>query len=118
MQLDFTPLKRSGVSQTEFAAILGVSRITVNRWVSGAPTTPHFFHVISELLRQLQTAVDAGLLPGELEGLTPNTANLDTRKKVIQDALDTIRGKQYGHPSVFEDGSTDTGIVHSNSEAP
>jgi DNA-binding XRE family transcriptional regulator len=62
--MDFTVLKRAGVSQGQFAALVGVSRITANTWVRGhfkprAPLAPR----VRALLRLLHEAVEVGVLP-------------------------------------------------------
>lgn len=38
--LDFTVVARAGLTQREFAALVGVSRVTTNLWVSGK-MNPH-----------------------------------------------------------------------------
>ena len=62
--MDLTPLKRAGVSQGQFADLLGVSRVTVNTWVVGrrAPT-PKIRGRIHAVLRLLDEAVESGALP-------------------------------------------------------
>lgn len=91
MALDFTPMETAGVTQTEFASILSVTRVTVNRWASGVTPTPYLIKAATNLLDQLQAAVDADLLPGALTDLVPNRYNLEERRQIIDDALEKVR---------------------------
>lgn len=60
-------LYESGVTQRELAELIGVSRVTVNRWLAGFSTpTPAIDRVLREVLRILDRAVEAELLPGKL----------------------------------------------------
>lgn len=95
---DFAPLTESGVTQTEFASILGVSRVTVNRWIQGVEPTPYLARAIKQLLGDLQEAVDRGSLPGQLSELTPSRYTIEERRQVITAALQDVR-------PVYNDGA-------------
>lgn len=90
MKIDLSPLEASGVTQTEFASILFVTRVTVNRWAQGGMPNPYLHKAATEKLQALQAAVDQGLLPGKLAELTPSKYNLDDRKAIIRDALEQV----------------------------
>lgn len=91
MALDFAPMEAAGVTQTEFASILSVTRVTVNRWARGVTPTPYLTKAATNLMSELQAAVDAGLLPGALTDLVPNRYNLEERRAIIDSALETVR---------------------------
>ncbi len=81
---DFTAIKRAGLTQSEFAAIVEVSRVTVNMWVNAA-VRPHSLVAkrVSKLLGLLGDALQANLLPlpaGSHKGKEP-------RLKAIRSAL-------------------------------
>lgn len=91
MALDFTPMETAGVTQTEFASMLDVTRVTVNRWAGGVTPTPYLTKASKKLMSDLQAAVDAGLLPGALTDLVPNRYNIEERRAIIDDALEQVR---------------------------
>lgn len=66
--MDFDLIQRAGLSQGQFAALLGVNRITVNTWVTGrfAPR-PTLRHRVRRALAALAKAIDDGELPVRLE---------------------------------------------------
>lgn len=79
--MDFSVIDRAGLSQKQFASLIGVSRITVNTWVMG-----HFspgrkvagrVRTALDLLRQ---AVKAKQLP----------VDKDLPQKLLQEQLDGI----------------------------
>lgn len=89
--LDFKPLDDAQVTQTEFAAILGVSRITTNRWIRGAMPSPLARRSAQALLDELAKAVEAGLLPGSLVDLPPSKHTVEERRQLIDAALEQVR---------------------------
>ena len=62
--LDFTIIKRAGITQQEFAQLCEVTRTTVNLWVSGN-TKPHkcVRRRVTTVTAAMTRAVDAALLP-------------------------------------------------------
>ena len=60
----FDILTLTGVTQGHFARLLGVSRVTVNTWATGArKPTPRLRKRVSSLLDTLCTLWDSGKLP-------------------------------------------------------
>lgn len=64
--IDFECLKKAGIKNGEFAAIAGVSRITVSLWVNGH-VGPHKLHEarINVLVNAVANAIKKGDLPLE-----------------------------------------------------
>ncbi len=64
MELDFTVIKRSGLTQVEFAVLCKVTRTTTNLWVAGK-TLPHRYirPTVQRVLALLNDAVELDLLP-------------------------------------------------------
>lgn len=62
--MDFTVIKRAGLSQLEFARLTGVSRVTTNMWVGGK-MHPHRYITsrIKQVVDALESAVVAKQLP-------------------------------------------------------
>lgn len=54
----------AGLTQTELAKVLGVSRVTVNLWINGK-MKPHRYNAahVARRLELLQQAVEADLIP-------------------------------------------------------
>lgn len=91
MAIDYTPMEDAGLTKTEFAALMRVTRVTVHRWVQGhSEPTPYLRDAVHTLLRQLRTAVDEGHLPGPLETLEPSRYTMDERRAVIDAALQKV----------------------------
>lgn len=61
--MDFELIARAGLTQREFAEVAGVSRSTVNLWVSGK-MNPHRY--ISGHIDSVLSAIEARLHSGEL----------------------------------------------------
>lgn len=63
-KLDFTVIERADLTQQEFAAVAGVSRVTTNKWVMGK-MSPHMYirDRITGLLDVLENAIGDNLLP-------------------------------------------------------
>jgi DNA-binding XRE family transcriptional regulator len=62
--MDFSIVSKAGISQTDFAKIIGVSRVSVCKWMTGK-TKPHHLHNrrISQLLAAIELAVKDEDLP-------------------------------------------------------
>lgn len=62
--MNFDVLTTAGLSQAQFGALVGVTRVTVNTWVKGH-FKPRFdlAHNVARALDLIQSAVDAGELP-------------------------------------------------------
>lgn len=92
MAIDFSAMATAGLTQTEFAALLGVTRVTVHHWVvKGTEPAPYLSNAILELLTKLETAVDEGVLPGPLVHLTPSRHTMEERRQIINDAIEHIK---------------------------
>ena len=67
-RLDFTIIKRAGLTQQEFAQLCEVTRTTVNLWVKGG-SQPHkcVRRRVATLAAAMTRAVDAALLPLPLD---------------------------------------------------
>lgn len=62
--MDFTVIARAKLTQREFAALVGVSRVTANMWVR-AKMSPHRYirAKIATVLSHLEAALQRGDLP-------------------------------------------------------
>ena len=62
--MDFTVIQRGGLTQSEFATLAGVSRVTTNMWVTGK-MAPHRFikDRVATVLEALETAIKNDKLP-------------------------------------------------------
>jgi transcriptional regulator with XRE-family HTH domain len=62
--MDFSIIAKAGLSQTDFSKIIGVSRVSVSKWVTGK-AKPHQLHTkrITQLVTAIQMATEAGDLP-------------------------------------------------------
>jgi DNA-binding XRE family transcriptional regulator len=62
--MDFTIITKAGLTQQEFGALVGVSRVTTNTWVRGKMEPHRFIKAqVAAVLRALQKAVKGGDLP-------------------------------------------------------
>lgn len=79
-------LSSSGVTQRELAELIGVSRVTVNRWIKGySQPSPAISRVLVDILNLLDVAVERGLLPG---GLPPaHGKTVETRRHMLSHKL-------------------------------
>jgi transcriptional regulator with XRE-family HTH domain len=60
-------MQQAGITQREFAELIGVSRVTVNRWVAGASKpSPAIHRVLSKVLIVLGVAINEGKLPANI----------------------------------------------------
>lgn len=85
MDHDFSILEASGVSQREFSELVGVCRLTVNRWVGGARVTARHEAAVREQLKRLSVAIKLGILPAALA--FPARCALDRRAEAFREAL-------------------------------
>ena len=80
--MHFHILELAGVTQSQFAELLGVTRVTVNTWVKGRfSPLPKTRSKVQAALAILSSAVDAGTLP----------VPIVDRKKATDAALALIR---------------------------
>ena len=62
-----TVLEDTGITQREFADLVGVTRVTVNRWVAGLSSpSPAIDRVVRDVVFVLSVALDEEWLPGNL----------------------------------------------------
>lgn len=78
--MDFTVVARAKVTQAEFAALCGVSRVTANTWVMGAPPNRFVTERVRKVLRTIEIACTYNMLP------LPKTPKPE-REAAIGDAL-------------------------------
>lgn len=62
--MDFSVIDRAGVTQGQFATVVGVERVTVNTWVRAKFRPRGIARArVSKLLALLAEAIEAGTLP-------------------------------------------------------
>ena len=84
--MDFDMIKKAGLGQQEFADLVGVSRITVNKWVSGKnPPSRHVEQKVKQQLGLLTAATRLKYLPGDIPTMHKN--NVLARRDYIRDKL-------------------------------
>lgn len=61
--MDFRVITKAGLTQREFGKLLGVSRVTANRWIHGYE--PHYLmqERVVDMLARIEEAVEANKLP-------------------------------------------------------
>lgn len=79
--MDFTILEKAGVRQTEFAKLVGVSKIAVHKWTKGGGIDKRHSDKINKIMNAIEGATADGYLP-----IAPGTPH-DERIKAIQKAL-------------------------------
>ena len=85
-KLNFSGIALSGLTQTEFGQLCGVSRVTVNSWVRGKMSPHRFIRTkVTTMIRALNLALDAGLLPLKSPPATP-TGRLAAYGRALKDA--------------------------------
>lgn len=82
--MNFGLIKEAGLVQGEFADLLGVSRATVNTWVSTGRVSKFIRPVAKTYLDWLQECIKDEVLPQELEGLPPIGGNMEMRWEIIK----------------------------------
>lgn len=84
--LDFSLVAKAGLTQSEFAALVGANRISVNHWVNKRRTPHrHLAPRVKKALQLIARAVEAGRLPGAIPGTGARTRK--ERIGYIRDAL-------------------------------
>lgn len=80
--IPFAVIAHSGMTQGEFAQIVGVTRVTTNLWVKGKMRPNRYVaERVNKLLSSIAAAVDQGHLP--LPPATPKHKRLESLKRVI-----------------------------------
>lgn len=83
--IDFSVARQAGLSQSELAAVLGVSRVTVNLWVKGK-MKPHRYNVDNVRARMalLAAAIKHNLIPKHDRRRTPRHAAISSALQRVQ----------------------------------
>lgn len=85
--MDFSLIDRAGVSQGQFAQLVGVSRITVNTWVKARFKPRGSIRVrVIKLLSLLEAAITDGRLPVPV---SDRRAETEAVLNALREALDT-----------------------------
>lgn len=83
---DFSLVERAGLTQSEFAALVGANRISVNHWINKRRTpSRHIMPRIRKALALIERAVEADKLPGDIP--SPSARARKERIGYIRDAL-------------------------------
>ena len=88
--LDFSLIEKAGLTQGEFADLIGVTRVTVNLWVNGGTPSPYLTKVCAARLAKLEAAIDAEYLPAPLLEMHPTQYNREERRETIRAALQRV----------------------------
>lgn len=84
--LDFSLIRRAGLTHSEFAALVGAGRVSVLHWTKGRRRpSRHIRPRVKKALALLERAIDAGQLPGNLP--TPRAGSKHERVHYIRGAL-------------------------------
>lgn len=84
--MDWKIIEDSGISQREFAELIGVSRVTVSNWVRGAQKpTKVFAKLANRQLTYLKVAHRLKWLPGDIPKM--HKTNVGSRKEYIHAKL-------------------------------
>ena len=87
MSIDFKILKRANLTQEEFGRLLGVSRVTVNKWIhEGTTPNPARVPQIMVNLKAVKWAVTEGSLP-LAEFIVDKNERFEAVKKVMVKAI-------------------------------
>lgn len=94
---DFDVLESAGVSQREFADLVGVSRVTVNNWTTGKQKPSNVVTKLAQRqLAYITVAYRLGWLPGNIPRM--HRTNVEAREEYIRaklgDAAEKIRQKK------------------------
>ena len=93
-KLDFSVIERAGLTQGEFADLIGVTRVTVNLWVNGGTPSPYLTRVCDGMLNRLQEAIDAEYLPAPLLEMHPTQHNKEERRETIRAVMQRLEDKR------------------------
>jgi transcriptional regulator with XRE-family HTH domain len=88
--LDFSVIERAGLTQSEFAKLVNVTRVTVNHWVNGGTPSNFLKKVVAGYLEDLQIAIDKGILPQALVHMPPSMGAAEERWETIDNALTRV----------------------------
>lgn len=89
-KLDFSVIERAGLTQSEFAKLVSVTRVTVNHWVNGGTPSNFLKKVVAGYLDDLQIAIDRELLPQALVHMPPSMGAAEERWEAIDDVLTRV----------------------------
>ena len=88
-ELDFSIIERAGLTQSEFAGLADVTRVTINHWVSGKGRPARKKEPkIKSLLKVLSVANKRGILPDTLPSIHKD--HMDDRRAQIRKAIRAI----------------------------
>ncbi len=91
MTYDYSVVETAGLTQGEFAKMVQMSRVTVNRWIktSAGPTRTNDQQTVLRALKMLTVAVKLGILP---DALPPRTRGVSShRQEAIDGALEQVK---------------------------
>lgn len=91
MTYDYSPIAAAGLTQGEFAKLIGMSRITVNKWAMSetGPARINDQQTVRRTLKMLAVAVKLGILP---DALPPRTRGVSShRQEAIDGALEQVK---------------------------
>jgi transcriptional regulator with XRE-family HTH domain len=90
--MEWKIIEQSGISQREFAELIGVSRVTVSNWVRGAQKpTKVFARLAKRQLTYLKVAHRLKWLPGDIPKM--HKTNVDSRAEYIHAKLTDAAAK-------------------------
>ncbi len=85
--MDFTVIKRAGLTQLEFSLLTGVSRTTTNLWVSGKMAPHRYIKLkIGKVVEAIQSAIEMQELPVST-AVAPTQRQLAIKEAVKSGAL-------------------------------
>ena len=95
--MDWDVIEDSGISQREFAELIGVSRVTVSNWIREVQTPNKVFGKLAKRqLTYLKVAHRLKWLPGDIPKM--HKSNVDSRQEYIHaklvDAATKIKATQ------------------------
>jgi transcriptional regulator with XRE-family HTH domain len=83
--IDFEPLNVAGIRKTEFATMLGVSRVTVYKWLAGGNVHPLRYAKVKKYMDAIVGAIDDKKLP--LDEKVTAVFRVDLVKRIILEQL-------------------------------
>lgn len=91
--MDFSIVTKAGISQVNFAKVIGVSRVSVCKWMTGK-ASPHLLHArrIKQLLSAIELAVEDGDLPLPA-GMEPGAA-IKRIKHIIVEKVKKVKAAE------------------------
>jgi transcriptional regulator with XRE-family HTH domain len=89
---DFKILEEAGLSQREFAELVGVSRVTVNNWLRGKQKPSNVLAKLAKRqLAYITVAHRLGWLPGDIPRM--HKSSVEARSIYIRDKLESAAEK-------------------------